>query len=303
MSKTFFLRELLPDNPKVNFSRFNRIAIVISSILLLATFVSIFSRSFNLGVDFTGGLLFEVKFPKQQNIQLIRKELNNLKIGEITVQTTTIIGDEISIKTAVKNKNQDSDINLIKNTILNKIDKNAKILKTEYVGAEVGNEMVKKGIVAITLTFLGITIYTWFRFNWKYAVGIALGLAHDIALTSGFLMLTKYEINLTSIAAILTVLGYSVNDTVVIYDRVREKTKLSKISNNFNALLNDSINETLSRTILTVLTTLIAVLVLIIYAGPTLKSFSITVFIGIIIGTYSSIFISLPILAFLMRNK
>jgi preprotein translocase subunit SecF len=295
MKSFLLLRNIFPDNTKINFMRVKYITLISSLILVIATFAGLYFKSLNFGIDFTGGLLFEVRMPEAPDLVRIRNNLNNLALGEITIQNLGESND-ILIRAAVKDETkQQYYIDAIKETLLSKTSANVEFRKIEFVGAEVGSEMIYKGIIAIVMTFVGIIIYVWFRFNWQYSVGIVVGLMHDVILTVGFLVITRYEFNVTSVAAILTILGYSVNDTVVIYDRVREKMRTT-IRTDITSILNDSINETLSRTLLTVLTTLLAAAVLIFFGGEALKSFSITVFIGIVVGTYSSIFTSIPVL-------
>lgn len=240
--------------------------------------------------------------PEKIDLSSMRKTLHDLNIGEITIQT---IGNdnEVMIRAAIKDpKEQPQYVKLIKETIIGKVNAQTEFRKIEYVGAEIGDEMMYNGALAILFTFIGIVLYIWYRFNWQYSVGILVSLLHDLIFTVGFLWWTQYEFNATSIAAILTILGYSVNDTVVVYDRVRENVhKIGKMS--FEDIINLSLNETLSRTILTVVTTLLASAVLIMFGGESLFSFSVTVFVGIVIGTYSSIFIATPVLLFLQRKK
>ena len=297
MGTGFWLRNLLPDNTQINFIGARYASFVLSIILVIATIVGLSWQSLNFGIDFTGGLLFEVRLPEKHDLAQIRTTLNKLDVGEVTIQSLNDSND-ILVRAAVKDEaKQRESVNLITEAILKNVSAKAEFRKVEFVGAEVGSEMIYKGALAVGLTFVGIIIYVWFRFNWQYSIGIVVGLLHDVVLTIGFLALTRYEFNVTSVAAILTILGYSVNDTVVIYDRVREKIRTTNRSD-ISEVLNASVNETLSRTMLTVITTLIAAAVLIFYGGEALRSFSITVFVGIIIGTYSSIFTSIPILNF-----
>ena len=298
----FGLRDYFPSNTKFKFLRFKLTNLVLCLLLVVATFIGLYFKPLNFGIDFTGGILFEVKLPETPNIGEMRKTLNHLNIGEITIQT---VGDDndVMIRAAVKDpKKQRQYVELIKQTVIDKISKNTEFRKVEYVGAEIGDEMIYNSVLAIIFTFIGIVIYIWYRFNWQYSVGIVVSLLHDIILTLGFLWYAQYEFNATSIAAILTILGYSVNDTVVVYDRIRENVhKLGKMS--FEDIINLSLNETLSRTLLTVFTTLLAAGVLIIFGGESLFSFSVTVFIGIVIGTYSSIFIASPMLLWFQKHK
>jgi len=270
--------------------------------LVIATFFGLFFNSLNFGIDFTGGILFEVRLQQEPDIGKVRKMLNDLNIGEISIQTLDQ-GKDVMIRLGVKDeKRRDEYIESIKTLLIKDVSENIEFRKIEFVGAEVGDDMIQKGIISVSLTLLGILLYVWYRFNWQYSVGIIVGLLHDLILTIGFLVLFRFEFNTTSVAAILAVLGYSVNDTVVIYDRVRENIRKIR-KQPLDVILNISANETLSRTILTVLTTLIAVAALIVYGGESLRSFSITVFVGILIGTYSSIFVSVPILGLFSHKK
>ncbi|NRA73411.1 MAG: protein translocase subunit SecF [Rickettsiales bacterium] len=296
--KTFWLRNFFADKTDINFLKVKTSCLVLSIFLMIAIFFGLYFRSLNFGIDFTGGILFEVRFSKKLEMQDLRHSLNQLGLGEINIQKIKDGNNDAMIRVGIKDETRKKEyIELIKNTLLQKMDSNVDFRKIEYVGAEVGNETIKKALISIILTFLGILAYIWYRFNLWYSIGIILGLIHDLIFTVGFLMLTQYEFNVTSVAAILAILGYSVNDTVVIYDRVRENArKFRKIS--FNKIINLSINETLSRTIFTSVTTLLAVAALILFGGEALQSFSITVFVGIIVGTYSSIFVSVPFLSF-----
>jgi len=187
------------------------------------------------------------------------------------------------------------NIALIKKALQEKFPYEFDYRKVDFVGPQVGDQMIKSGSMAMVLSFLAIMIYIWIRFEWNFGIGVLIALLHDVVLSLGFMSITEYDFNLSTIAAILTVIGYSVNDSVVIYDRIRENLrKYSKKA--FSDIINLSVNETLSRTTITVFTTLLANLALILLGGEAIRSFSMLVFVGIFIGTYSSIFISAPIL-------
>jgi preprotein translocase subunit SecF len=311
--KTFWLRRFFPDQTKINFLRPKKFLMAMSIILTLITIAGLYFRPLNFGIDFTGGLLFEVRLSKQIPIAEVRHSLNQLDLGEVNIQKIKDGENDLMIRVGVKDEKQHKVlIESIKETFKSTgsphsrgqgLDDKADFRRVEYVGAEVGSDTIKKAGLSIALTFLGIWAYIWYRFNIWYSVGIIVGLAHDLILTIGFLTATQYEFNASSIAALLTVLGYSVNDTVVIFDRVRENMrKLRKLP--FDDILNLSVNETLSRTIFTVATVLLAVISLIAFGGESLHSFSITVFVGIVIGTYSSVFVSVPFLSFFRgKNK
>lgn len=302
MNTKYLLRNLFPDDTSINFLRIKFITFFISLALVVGTFLALFVNSLNFGIDFTGGILFEVRLPNEPNLESVRQSLNDLEIGDINLQSLDHKND-LMIRLGVKDESKrDLYIENIKSLLNKEFSNEVEFRKVEFVGAEVGDEMIEKGVIAVTLTMVGIILYVWYRFNWQYSIGIIAGLLHDLILTVGFLAITRFEFNTTSIAAILAVLGYSVNDTVVIYDRVRENIRKIR-KKPMDYILNISTNETLSRTLLTVITTLIAVSALIIYGGEALQSFSITVFVGIVVGTYSSIFVSVPILGMLQERK
>jgi preprotein translocase subunit SecF len=297
----FFLRNLLPDELNFNFIRYRFFGLALSLVLTLLTIFTIFNKGVNLGIDFKGGVLIEVSFQKTPDIDFLRKELKDLNIGDVVIQTIDQ-GNNLLVKSGYK-EGQD----VMKNAALvqKKLSEISKgkitFRKVEYVGAEVGQEMISDGLIAVTLTFLGIMLYVWYRFNWQYSIGIVVGLMHDVLLTFGFLIYTGYELNITTIAAVLTILGYSVNDTVVMYDRIRENLYNIRKKSLFE-VLNLSVNETVYRTLFTMLTTILAAGALVIYGGEALKSFSVTVFVGVLIGTYSSVFVSIPVLTFFKNS-
>lgn len=292
----YLLRSLIPNKTHINFLRYQWIGFAFSILVTLFSIIGLFTTGLNFGVDFKGGILLEVRFSKQVDLSLLRSNLDELGIGEISIQT---IGNtkDVMIRSALDESTQlKTNVDKLKNA-LNNIDSQLEIRKSEYVGGEVGASMVKDGITATSLTLLAIMIYVWVRFNWQYSIGIFLSLFHDVIATLGFLVLSQYEFNVTSIAAVLTVVGYSVNDTVVIYDRVRENLR-KKHTLSITEILNLSINETSVRSILTLVTVLLSALSLILFGGKALHSFSMTIFVGIIIGAYSSLFISIPIIRF-----
>jgi preprotein translocase subunit SecF len=221
--------------------------------------------------------------------------LGNLDIGEVVLQNFGTSHD-LSIRVGVSSEEDlMQNIALIKQTLQDKFSYNFDYRKVDFVGPQVGNQMIRSGTMAMILSFLGIMLYIWIRFEWHFGMGVLVALCHDVIISLGFMSITSYDFNLSTIAAILTVIGYSVNDSVVIYDRIREN--LRKYSRKeMNEIINLSINETLSRTTITALTTLLANLALILLGGEAIRSFSVLVFFGIFVGTYSSIFISAPLL-------
>jgi preprotein translocase subunit SecF len=265
---------------------------------ILLFFLSIYWISvykFNFGIDFIGGISIELRVDKDPDLPKMRTVLGDLEIGEIILQNFGSDKD-ISIRAGISSEeNLMQNIELIKSALAQNFPYQFEYRKVDFVGPQVGNQMIKSGVTALILSFLSIMIYIWIRFEWQFAIGVLAALLHDVVLSLGFLSATKLDFNLSTIAAILTIVGYSVNDTVVIYDRIREN--LRKYNKKpVSVIINMSVNETLSRTTITVFTTLLANFALIIYGGEAIKSFSILVFFGILFGTYSSIFISAPVI-------
>ena len=291
---------LWPDNSSFDFVSIGKFAYFISIALTLLSAILLATYKLNLGIDFTGGVNIELKSQKDLDIGQIRKSLGQLDLSEAIVQN---IGDrEFSIKFATDLQAQEVIQNVKDKLSSTFIDNPIDYRKSDFVGAQVGKQLVFAGAQSIFFAFLAIMVYVWFRFEWQFGLGVVIALVHDAILCLGFLSLTKLDFSLSSVAAILTVIGYSVNDSVVIYDRIRENIRRYK-QKTIPQIINISVNETLSRTTLTVLTTLIANAALVIYGGEGLRSFSVLVFFGIVVGTYSSIFISAPILTLLKLEK
>ncbi|MDR0329173.1 MAG: protein translocase subunit SecF [Rickettsia sp.] len=293
---------LLPDKIKVDFIRFKKVSYTISIILSLVSIIWIGIYKFNFGIDFAGGIVIEVRLDQDPDLTKMREVLNNLKIGEVILQN---FGNQHDLSIRVGSNSEDTlmqNIELIKSTLKNQFPYKFEYRKVDFVGPQVGTQLIKSGITALILSFLAIMVYTWVRFEWYFGLGILVALLHDAILSLGFMSVMRLDFNLSSIAAILTIIGYSVNDSVVIYDRIRENLRKSH-KKVMPQIINLSINETLSRTILTVVTTLLANLALVIFGGEAIYSFSVLVFFGIIVGTYSSIFISAPILTYFKNLK
>lgn len=278
----------------INFMNIGNKISVLAVIFTIMSVILIMTKGFNVGVDFAGGIVIEISRDNEINVANIRNRLESADLEDFSVYNLSS-QNEATIKIGNKNtKDQQNFINHIK-TIINEAYPDVKYRKVDYVGPQVGKDLIIDSIIALSLGMIGIMTYLWFRFEWQYSVGAILALAHDAIMTLAFFSITGLEFNLTSIAAILTVVGYSVNDSVVIYDRIRENIpKMRKTE--IKTVINKSINETLSRTTLTVVTTLLANLALILFGGSVLHSFSCAMFFGIIVGTYSSIFISAPVL-------
>lgn len=289
--------KLIPDNTNIQFMELKNINFGISIALIILSFVLLFTKGLNMGIDFSGGIMIEARTSQKIDLAPLREKLGALNIGEISIQN---FGSDEDIAIRVGSSGDESEImkniDLIKSVIEKNIgNSTVEYRKVDFVGPQVGSQLIYAGAQAVLLSFLGILIYIWVRFEWHFGLGIVLSLIHDVIMALGFMSLTGLDFNLSSVAAILTIIGYSVNDSVVIYDRIREN--LRKYHNkSLHFILNASINETLSRTTLTVGTTLIANLALIIYGGEAIKSFSIMMFVGILAGSYSSIYVAAPLL-------
>jgi preprotein translocase SecF subunit len=285
----------------IKFMKIKKLTLIISSILFFLSLALIFFKGLNLGIDFTGGSLIEARFKENIDLSNLRIQMNKLNLGEIQLQT---IGSENDIVIRVQEKKsnenkQTETIQIIKNSLS---DKSIEYRRTEFVGPKVGGELVKAGILAIIFSLFGILIYIWLRFQWNFALGAIIALIHDVILTLGFFSIFQFEFNLATVAAVLTIAGYSINDTVVIYDRIRESMrKYKQIS--FDEVINISLNGTLSRTLMTSLTTLMALLALFIFGGIVISSFIIALIWGVLIGTYSSLYVASPILTYLKQEK
>ena len=278
----------------INFLGARKLTYLISGLSIILAFVCIGVKSFNYGIDFSGGILMEIKDEQVINLDQLRSELSKLDIGEINLQTIGESGDEVMIRAQAKTLDEKAQMNAV-NEIKKILGSEYEIRRTELVGPQVGDELKKDGVIASVIAILCISLYVWFRFEWQFALGAMLGLVHDIIVTVGLLSLFQIDFSLTTVAAILTLAGYSVNDTVVTYDRIRENMRKYKTMPQ-EQLLNKSVNDIFSRTLLTGLTTLLASIALLIWGGDALLSFSFTLVWGILIGTYSSIYVSTVIL-------
>ena len=285
-------------NTNINFMRIKKLTLCISSILFFLSLSLILIKGLNLGIDFTGGSLIEVRFKENVDLNNLRIKMNKLNLGEVQLQT---IGNENDIVIRVQdNKNKQAEtIQIVKESLS---DQSVEYRRTEYVGPKVGNELVNAGIIAVIFSLIGILIYIWIRFQWNFAFGAIIALVHDVILTLGFFSILKLDFNLATVAAVLTIAGYSINDTVVIYDRIRESMRKYK-QITFDEVINLSLNGTLSRTLMTSLTTLLALTALFIFGGIVISSFIIALIWGVFIGTYSSLYVASPILTYLKSDN
>ena len=281
----------------INFvSKFKK-ANIASIIIFTLSIILIFFKGLNYGIDFKGGTLIELRTDKSIQASSIRDSLNSMNLGDVNVKKFGKDGDFL-IKVEQKNTNSNNLIPEIKKVLKENLNAEIDFRRVENVGPKVSSELLESSIIAISLALAAMLFYIWVRFEWQFSLGAILALFHDVIVTLGVFSLFSLEINLSIIAAVLTIVGYSMNDTVVIYDRIRENLfKFTKIG--ISDVANLSINETLARTIITSVTTLLALLSIYILGGEILRGFSFAMILGVIIGTYSSIFVASPILKFL----
>ena len=268
----------------------------ILSLILIALSISfLLFKGLNLGVDFKGGTLIEVRTENSNiNIAEIRQSFLNMNLGDVTVKKFGQKNDYL-VKIEMKETDDENFIKSINDKLSSDLGSQINFRRVESVGPKVSNELLRDGLLAISLSLAAMLFYIWIRFEWQFSLGAILALVHDVIVTLGIFSLLTYEINLSIVAAVLTIVGYSMNDTVVIFDRIRENLKkYSKIST--SDICDTSINQTLSRTLITSVTTLLALLSIYIFGGEILKGFSFAMIIGVIVGTYSSIFVAAPIL-------
>ena len=277
-----------------HFKKLNLISILLGIISL----IFIIFKGLNYGIDFKGGTLIEIRLEnKDIKISEIRDSLSDINLGDISIKNFGKEGDYI-LKIEEKLEKNEVLIKKLKSTLNQSLNEDINFRRVESVGPKVSAELLKSGIISIGLALLMMLIYIWFRFEWQFSLGSIVALFHDVLITLGIFSILSIEINLSIVAAVLTIVGYSMNDTVVIYDRIREN--LSKFNNiGIDQISNMSINETLSRTLITSITTLLALFSIFLLGGEILKGFSFAMILGVLIGTYSSIFVASPILKYL----
>ena len=285
----------------ISFNKFYRKFNLLSLILIVISLVFLIFKGLNYGVDFKGGTLIELRTTdKTNNISLIRDSFNQMNLGDVSVKK---FGNETDfiVKFEKQNSNDPEFIKNIQNKLSSSIG-DVDFRRVENVGPKVSLELLKSGIIAISLSLAAMLLYIWIRFEWQFSLGAILAIFHDVIITLGIFSIFSLEITLSIVAAVLTIVGYSMNDTVVIFDRVRENLRKYSDIKIFD-LTNISINETLSRTIITSVTTLLALFSIYLFGGEILKGFSLAMILGVIFGTYSSIYIANPILVALNVNQ
>jgi preprotein translocase subunit SecF len=298
----WFPIKLVPSGTHIDFVGKRLFWFAITAIFMLTSLGFITVKGLNFGIDFKGGILMEVRTPGTANIDTLRSKMSGLGLGEVALQSFGAPND-VLIRIERQpggEKAQQVAVTKVKEALGNSV---SSYRRTEFVGPKVGAELIEGGIWAVVLALLGIACYVWFRFEWQFAVGAIIALTHDVIGTIGMFAILGLEFNLASVAAILTIAGYSINDTVVIFDRVRENLRKYKAMD-IKDLINLSVNETLSRTILTSLTTLIALIAIFSFGGAVIRDFSFAMIFGVIIGTYSTIYVASSVVIYLhIREK
>ena len=289
-----FRLKLVPDNSAFDFLRQLKVTASVSVLLVLASIGLFFVNGLNLGIDFRGGILLEARSEASVDIADVRANLSRLALGDISIQS---FGSERDILIRVQRQEGDEKAQIAAiQRITEALGDTFDIRRTEFVGPTIGAELAEKGMLAVGCALLAIMIYIWFRFEWQFSIAAIIALSHDVLSTVGLFALVRFEFNLATVAAILTIAGYSINDTVVVFDRVRENLRKYK-SWDQNKILNKSLNETLSRTVMTSVTTALALLAIIIFGGAVLRDFALAMLWGVTIGTYSSIFVAVGLIS------
>lgn len=291
--------QIIPANTTLDIIGLRKLAFGFSFLLIAFAFFNIASKGLNFGIDFTGGTVIEIRTEQVEELSVLRVALNNLELGSISLQT---FGEDRDLLIRLPEQGggpelQNEAIEKVKATLDEKITEGYELRRVEFVGPQVGEELKRAGLMAILFSLAGILVYIWFRFEWQFGVAAIIALAHDAILTIGLFAMLQMEFNLSTVAALLMIAGYSINDTVVVFDRIREmlrKYKKTALAEVFNR----AINSTLARTVMTSVTTLLALIALWLFGGEVIRGFVDALIFGVLIGTYSSIFVASPVLMF-----
>ena len=290
-----FRIKLIKDDTKIDFMSFHKAGFLVSAVIVLATVFFMFTKGLNFGIDFTGGLLIEVKTPAVMQVEDVRGKLQDLSAGKPVIQE---FGNDTFM---IKIPGREADEGMQKKTsaeVQAALGDTVEFRRVEYVGPQVGKELIATGIKAFVYSMLGIMLYIWVRYEWQFGVAAVASLAHDVIATLLFFVLTGIEFDLSTVAAVLLVAGYSVNDTVIVFDRIREILRKYR-KKQLKDVINMAVNETMSRTLITSSTTLAVMIVLAIFGGAVIQGFIYAMIVGIVIGTFSSIYVSAPLLMYM----
>ena len=287
--------KLVPSTPDFKFVRYNRRAFVFSSVLIIGSLLAFLMQGLNFGIDFKGGILVEISSSEPVDIAGLRGRMQTLDLGEVQIQQfgtpTDVLIRVAEADDAVSTERDLSAVDAMRQDLEGEFE----IRRVEIVGPQVSRELIQTGLLAVVAAISSMLIYIWFRFEWQFSIGAVMALVHDVILTIGMFSLLQLDFNLSILAAILTIVGYSMNDTVVVYDRVRENLRKYK-KMDISELLDIAINQTLSRTVMTSVTTLLALIALYTLGGEVIRGFTFAMIWGVLVGTYSSIFIAAPLL-------
>lgn len=288
--------------PSIDFMRFRTTAIGGSLAAILLSIVLVFAPGLNFGIDFEGGIMIEIETPEAPDLGDLRSRLNGLELGSVSLQEFGAPNDILIRVPRQEGENegaaQQAAIDAVRAELQAAVGDEISYRRTEFVGPKVSQELLTDGLLAIGLTLVAVLVYIWFRFEWQYGLGAILALVHDVVLTIGIFAVLQLEVNLSTVAAVLTIVGYSLNDTVVIFDRIRENLRKYKTMP-MAELINLSVNETLARTIMTSVTTLLALFCLFFFGGEVIKGFTFAMIWGVLVGTYSTVYVASPLLYYL----
>jgi len=297
------LLKLVPEDTNIPFVNARKMAYVLSTLMIIASIGLYFTNGFNFGIDFKGGFLIEAHTEQAADLAELRSITGNLGLGEVSLQT---FGEDNQILIRIEFQEEQSlveVVDLVQKTLDTEYSDTVSFQRTEAVGPKVSGELIESGVLSVLLAVGAVLFYIWIRFEWQFGLGAVIALVHDVILTIGMFSLTQLEFNLSIIAAILTIVGYSLNDTVVVYDRTRENLRKYR-KKEMPDLINLTLNETLARTVMTSVTTLLALMALFYFGGEVIHGFTAAMIWGIFVGTYSSIFIASPaLLWFEMRRE
>jgi len=294
---------ILSSKTHIDFMSQRKVALVLSALLVAMSLMSLVTRGLNFGLDFTGGMLIEVSYPSAPLISDVRANLNGAGLDDAVVQTFGTASD-IVVRIPPRNE-EESDAELstiVLDALQAGVEGGIVMRRVEFVGPQVGDELAEQGILAVVYAMIGIFLYVMFRFQWRFSVGAVAALIHDVLISMGVLSAVQVEFDLTVVAALLAVIGYSLNDTIVLFDRIRENFPRLRKRTPIE-VVNTSVNETLSRTLMTSLTTLLVLSALFIFGGEIIHSFAFTLIVGVLVGTYSSIYVASTVLLQLGVSK
>jgi preprotein translocase subunit SecF len=284
--------KILNRSTHIDFMSRRKLAFVLSAALMVLSVVILATRGLNFGLDFTGGMLIEVSYPSAPQISEVRANLENAGLEDAVVQTFGTASDIVVRLPPRDEEESDAKLSTVVLAALQQgVDGDIVMRRVEFVGPQVGEELTEQGILAVVYALIGIFLYVMFRFQWRFSVGAVAALIHDVLISMGILSALQVEFDLTVVAALLAVIGYSLNDTIVLFDRIRENFPRLRKGTPIE-VVNTSVNETLSRTVMTSMTTLLVLIALFIFGGEIIHSFAFTLIVGVIVGTYSSIFVA-----------